>query len=215
MSATNRYCASVVSLAWGLMMAVAHAELAPTAEAVKPIGVGERAPDFTADRPDRTRFDFSSGRLKKPYVIIFYRGGWCPYCNAQLADMHLVEPRLRASGFEVLFLSTDRPELLYSSLKNPDISYTLLSDSHLQAAQAFHIAFHLDDEQYANELKWGVDLEKTTGSKAHALPVPSVFIVDASGIIRFVHSNPDFRVRLRANELWDAAKTLAPNPQPE
>src|SRR5689334_23109710 len=107
MSATNRYCAHVMSLALGLMMAVAHAGLAPRAEAVKPIGVGERAPDFTADRADRTRFYFSSGHLKKPYVIIFYRGGWCPYCNAQLADMHLVEPKLRASGFEVLFLSTD------------------------------------------------------------------------------------------------------------
>ncbi|HEY2401556.1 MAG TPA: peroxiredoxin-like family protein [Steroidobacteraceae bacterium] len=215
MSATIRYCANITIFALGLMLAVAHAELAPRAEAVKPLGVGERAPDFAANRADHTRYEFSSGHLAKPHVIIFYRGGWCPYCNAQLADMHLVEPKLRASGFEVLFLSTDRPELLYASLKNPDISYTLLSDPHLQAAQAFHIAFHLDDEQYANELKWGVDLEKTTGTKAHALPVPSVFIVDASGIIRFVYSNPDFRVRLHANELWQAAKPLAPNLQPE
>jgi peroxiredoxin len=215
MSATIRYCAYVTTLALGLMMATAHAGLAPRVEAVKPLGVGERAPDFAADRADHSRYGFSSGHLGKPYVLIFYRGGWCPYCNAQLADLHLVEPKLRASGFEVLFLSTDRPELLYASLKNPDISYTLLSDPHLQAAQAFHIAFHLDDEQYANELKWGVDLEKTTGTKDHALPVPSVFIVDASGIIRFVYSNPDFRVRLHANELWQAAKALAPTPQPE
>jgi len=125
-------------------------------------------------------------------VLIFYRGGWCPYCNAQLADMHLVEPRLRASGFEVVFISTDRPELLHSSLKDQTVPYTLLSDPGLQAAQAFHIAFHLDDEHYAQQLKWGVDLEKTTGTKAHALPVPSVFIVDTSGVIRFVYSNPTF-----------------------
>jgi peroxiredoxin len=80
----------------------------------------------------------------------------------------------------------------------------------LQAAQAFHIAFHLDDHAYAEELKWGVDLEKTTGTKAHALPVPSVFIIDRAGIIRFVYSNPDFRVRLSGHGLWEAAARLAP-----
>jgi hypothetical protein len=71
MSGTIRYSAYVIILALGLMMAVAHAGLAPRAEAVKPLGVGERAPDFAADRADRTRFEFSSGHLKKPYVIIF------------------------------------------------------------------------------------------------------------------------------------------------
>ena len=55
-----------------------------------------------------------------------------------------------------------------------------------------------------------MDSEKTTGTKAHALPVPSVFIVDQKGAIRFVYSNPDFRVRLKADELWKVAQPLAP-----
>jgi peroxiredoxin len=80
-----------------------------------------------------TSYTFSSSHLKRPYVLILYRGGWCPYRNAQLADMHLVEPKLRASGFEVLFISTDRPELLYSSLKDQTVTYTLLSDPELRA----------------------------------------------------------------------------------
>jgi len=41
-----------------------------------------------------------------------------------------------------------------------------------RAAQVFHIAFHLPGKQYAEELKWDVDLEKTAGTKDHALPVP-------------------------------------------
>jgi len=55
-----------------------------------------------ATRVDHTPYTFSSSHLKRPYVLILYRGGGCPYCNAQLADMHLVEPKLRASSFEVL-----------------------------------------------------------------------------------------------------------------
>lgn len=198
----------------GLSAGAAQADFAPRADAAQPLQVGEHAPDFTVARPDRTPYVFSASHLKHPYVLIFYRGGWCPYCNMQLADMHVVEPKLRASGFEVLFISTDRAEILYSSLKDQTVSYTLLSDPELRAAQAFHIAFHLDDQHYAEELKWGVDLEKTTGTQLHALPVPSVFIVDSSGVIRFVYSNPDFRVRLGAQELWKAAAPLASHPQP-
>jgi peroxiredoxin len=196
----------------GLSANLASAGFAPTAEAARPLGVGERAPDFVAARVDRTQYVFSASQLKHPVVLIFYRGGWCPYCNAQLADMHLVEPRLRASGFEVLFISTDRAELLYSSLRDQKVSYTLLSDPELHAAQAFHIAFHLDDQHFAEELKWGVNLEETTGTRQHALPVPSVFIIDTSGTIRFVYSNPDFRVRLGAEEIWKAAAPLASHP---
>jgi peroxiredoxin len=199
---------SILSI--GLISTLARAEFAPNAQSARPLQVGNRAPDFTATRADGTAYAFAASHLKRPYVLIFYRGGWCPYCNTQLADLHSVEPKLRSAGFEVLFLSTDRPELLYSSLKDQTVSYTLLSDPGLRAAQAFHIAFHLDDQQYAEQLKFGVDLEKTTGTKAHALPVPSVFIIDTSGVIRFVYSNPDFRIRLSAQELWKAAAPLAP-----
>jgi len=42
------------------------------------------------------------------------------------------------------------------------------------------------------------------------LPVPSVFIIDMSGIVRFVYSNPDYTVRLGADSLWKAALPLKP-----
>lgn len=188
----------------------ARADFAPNAEAAQALAVGARAPDFVAHRPYNSTYEFSAKRLSKPVVIIFYRGGWCPYCNGQLADMHTVEPKLRDAGYEVLFISTDRPEILNSSLKDPSVAihYTLLSDPTLQAAQAFHIAFHVDDTIYAAQLKYGVDLEKTTGTKLHALPVPSVFIIDKAGTIRYVYSNPDYRVRLSGEDLWRAASNL-------
>jgi peroxiredoxin len=66
----------------------------------------------------------------------------------QLSDLRLVEPKLDEQGFEIVFLSTDRTDILYSSLKATDIHYTLLSDSHLESAKAFHVAYHLDDATY-------------------------------------------------------------------
>jgi len=193
----------------GILVSVpALAGIPDSPQQVQPLSVGARAPIFSARTTEGALRTFEPDSYKKPLVVIFYRGGWCPYCNAQLSDLHLVEPQLRKSGFEIVFLSTDRPELLYSSLKATDIHYTLLSDNRLEAAKSFHVAYHVDDATIAKMREYGVDLEASTGTKQHELPVPSVFIIDTSGTIRFVYSNPDYKVRLGADELWTAAQPV-------
>jgi peroxiredoxin len=193
----------------GILVSVpALAGIPDSPQQVQPLSVGARAPTFSARTTEGALRTFGPDSYKKPLVVIFYRGGWCPYCNAQLSDLHLVEPKLRKSGFEIVFLSTDRPELLYSSLKATDIHYTLLSDNRLEAAKSFHVAYHVDDATIAKMREYGVDLEASTGTKQHELPVPSVFIIDTSGTIRFAYSNPDYKIRLGADELWTAAQPL-------
>jgi peroxiredoxin len=62
---------------------------------------------------------------------------------------------------------------------------------------------------------YGIDLDATTGEGLHELPVPSVFIIDTTGIIRYVYSNPDYTVRLGADALWAAARLYAVKPRGE
>ena len=189
----------------------ARAEIPADPTQVRPLPVGARAPLFEGVTADGKVRSFTPDGFRQPTIIIFYRGGWCPYCNMQLSDLRLVEPKLRERGFEIVFFSTDRPEILYSSLKAADIHYTLLSDSHLEAAKAFHVAYHLDDATIAKQKQYGVDLEKTTGTTLHELPVPSVFIIDTTGTIRYVYSNPDYKVRLASDALLAAALPYAPS----
>ena len=211
-------CAIVVSmhlhsrfliLAAALWAVSALADIPSDPAQVQPLSVGMRAPVFSAQTKEGVLRTFSPDGYRKPTVVIFYRGGWCPYCNMQLSDLRLVEAKLRRSGFEIVFLSTDRPAILYSSLKAQHIHYTLLSDSRLEAAKAFHVAFHLDDATIAKMKDFGVDLDSTTGEPLHELPVPSVFIIDRTGTIRYVYSNPDFKIRLGADALWAAATPYA------
>jgi len=174
--------------------------------AVTPVAVGARAPAFTAREVDNRRFRFDPDALKKPTLLIFFRGGWCPYCNAHLQDLRLVEPQIVALGYQVLFLSTDQPKLLYASLKEP-VNYHLLSDASLQAAEAFGVAWHVDADALAKLKSYGIDLDATQGSAKHELPVPAVFIVDRGGVVRFRYFNPDFKVRLDAQSILAAART--------
>jgi thiol-disulfide isomerase/thioredoxin len=65
---------------------------------VRPLSVGARAPEFSGRTADGALRHFNPNDYRKPTVVLFYRGGWCPYCNAQLSDLRLVEPKLRNSG---------------------------------------------------------------------------------------------------------------------
>ena len=40
-------------------------------------------------------------------VVLFYRGSWCPYCNAQLAAFSRARPKLDDIGVKVVALSVD------------------------------------------------------------------------------------------------------------
>ena len=46
---------------------------------VHPLTVGMRAPAFSAQTKDGVPRTFSPESYQKPTVLIFYRGGWCPY----------------------------------------------------------------------------------------------------------------------------------------
>ncbi|MGH8263566.1 MAG: peroxiredoxin-like family protein [Steroidobacteraceae bacterium] len=176
---------------------------------VVPLQVGTVIPAVVVRNPDGSEHKIGPGPLAKPTVLVFYRGGWCPYCNRHLGALKKAEPEILKLGYEFLFLSADRPEILFSSLKEPDIHYTLLSDAEMKAARAYHVAFEVDAATLAKYKEFGVDLEAASGQKHHQLPVPAVFIIDKEGIIRFVHANPDYTTRISPEELVAAAQAVA------
>jgi peroxiredoxin len=112
-------------------------------------------------------------------------------------------------GFPIVAISADRPAKLEQSRKANDLPYTLYSDSSLAAARAFGIAFQLSDEDVQMYREYGIDLEDASGQKHHQLPVPSVFLVEAGGAIRWVYSNPDYEVRPDNDSVLKAARGLA------
>jgi peroxiredoxin len=90
-------------------------------------------------------------------VLTFYRGSGCPYCNLHLSELRLAEKQMEDMDFDIWLISIDRPELLLESLDEPDIGYTVFSDSSLDAPRAFGLAFRVDDESNERYLPAGSD----------------------------------------------------------
>ena len=172
---------------------------------VQPLLVGMKAPDFTLRDVENQVFSFESGSQAKPIVLTFFRGGWCPYCNLHLSELRLAEKQLREMGFDIWFISIDKPELLLASLDEPGIGYTVYSDSALNATRAFGLAFRVDDELNEKYLSYDIDLEKASGEDHHVLPAPATYIIGRDGIINFAYINPDYKVRLHPSVLLAAA----------
>ncbi len=177
-----------------------------SADQVQPLLAGMRAPDFTLRDLEDEKFEFIASRLDKPVVLTFFRGGWCPYCNLHLSEMRKAEAQLKDMGFDIWFISIDKPELLLESLDDPDIGYTIYSDSSLQATRAFGLAFQVEDELVAKYLKWDIDLEKVSGETHHVLPAPATFIIGKDGVINFAYINPNYKIRLHPDVLLAAAR---------
>ncbi len=102
----------------------------------------------------------------------------------------------------MLGICPDLPEGLEKTHSSRKLNFPLYSDSSVDLAEKFGIAFHVDDETVALYLdKYKIDLEKASGAKHHNLPVPGVFIVDGAGSVNFVYTNPDHTARLSNDEL--------------
>lgn len=189
-----------------------YAALPASAALTNPLKSGDRAPRFTVRTVDDQPYLFDPDNLDNPTVLISFRGGWCPYCNMHLSELRKVIPEIRAIGIDVLFLSNDRPELLYSSLKQETqedidgLDYVILSDADISAAMALGTAFRTDKGLTDYLEKKGRDYAGSSIGKHNALAVPAVYVIDRSGEIVFDFVNADYKIRLPADDLLSAAR---------
>ena len=168
-----------------------------------PLDKGASVPQLTLKGVDGKAFDLNAAVAKKPTVLIFYRGGWCPFCNAQLSGLVGIVKDLTDAGYQLLAVSPDKPEELAKTIDKDKLTYTLLSDSDAAAIQAFGLAFKAASTQFNM-------LEQYSGQTHHALPVPAVYILGTDGTIKFVHFDPDYKVRMDPAKVLEQAKAALP-----
>jgi peroxiredoxin len=193
-----------------LLASSARAAVAPSAAEAKPLAVGATAPGVTLLNADGSAFDLDAALSEKPTVLIFYRGGWCPYCTRELGELAEFESRFTALGFQIIAIGTDAPAGLAPAADKHHLAYRLLSDRGMVAADAYHVAFRVSDAVVEKYRTNKIELAPVPGEPdARWLPVPTAYVIGRDHIIRFAYSNPDIKVRVPAAELLAAAKVAA------
>jgi peroxiredoxin len=184
-------------------------EVADAAEAVEPIAKGQQAPSAMMRTVEGRPIEVKTLYRKQPTVLVFYRGGWCPYCNTQLSDLAKVKDKLAQMGFQTVAVSMDRPAKLRQTLDKQTLDYTLLSDADAELTKAFGLAFRVDPSTVKRYTSMGIDLEAASGHDHHILPVPAVYLIDTNGQVRYAYWNADYKQRLSGEALLEAASGFA------
>jgi len=123
-----------------------------------------------------------------------------------LGELHTLEEELIGIGYQIVAISPDRPEKLRETIDTKELNYTLLSDSKMEAAIEFGIAWKLGKEILSKYEDFGIDVEDASGESHHMLPVPAVFIVGKEGSILFQYLDPNHQKRIKGDLLLSAAK---------
>jgi peroxiredoxin len=174
------------------------------------VSAGDKLPAFTL--PDATGQTWTLDELTAdgPAVIVFYRGGWCPYCNLTLRTYERdLLPQLTAYSARLVAISPETPDASLSTRERAELSYTVLSDTGAQLAATLGIAFDPSAEGLAAQRKLGVDIRTTRADGGTVLPMPTVLIVDTDHIVRFVDIHADYTGRTEVSDIVAALQTLA------
>ena len=159
------------------------------------LGMGAMLPSATLINATGDSVQLTALHSGKPTVVIFYRGGWCPYCNLELRAWQNLLPELQRAGAQLIAISPQLPDSSLSTAEKNELAYPVLSDSSLAAAQAFGVAFTLPAELVELYANVGNDLPTINGNGQWVLPVPATFVFDENGVVIYRHVESDYRQR--------------------
>ncbi len=168
------------------------------------VPVGQEAPSATVQDFRGKEVELSKLWAKGPVLLVFYRGGWCPYCNFQVRELTRAFPKFRERKVTPVLVSVDRPSESAKTQAAYEIPFPVLSDPELALHKAYQVLNEVDDETLAKYEKFGVDLEAQSGQKHHTIAVPAVFLVDSTGVVRWAHADKDYKVRPSTEQLLAA-----------
>nr|WP_315223602.1 peroxiredoxin-like family protein [uncultured Flavobacterium sp.] len=180
----------------------AQSILPKSATEIAPLLIGEKIPDIILKSSDNIAVPIKSLLKKKKTVLVFYRGGWCPYCNMHLSALAEAEEQILGLGYQIIAISPDAPENLKLTEEKDKIKYTLLSDSRGELAKAVGISFEAP-ENYKSIIN-----VNSKGENKEFLPVPSIFVLNTDSEIEFEFITPDFKHRITTELLIAVLKTL-------
>ena len=183
----------------------AIADLEKSNKLASALHVGGVIPFFTLSDTNGVQWSVKDLLGKGPLVVIFYRGGWCPYCSIQLHSVQAAAPRIEELGATVLAIAPELPMRQNEMKHLHHLTMPLLHDEGNHVARSFGIIDTLPSDLLAVYKALGHELSDVNGALgASALPVPATFVASPNGKIRLAHVRADYADRVSLNEIIEA-----------
>jgi peroxiredoxin len=176
-------------------------DLVRSGMAERALKAGDPAPSF--ELPDGDGMLWRSEDLLRsgPLAIVFYRGRWCAYCNAQLAAMQEVHKDIAEAGASLIAISPQTQKHSYMTRDMHTLRFPVLSDQGNQVARKFGLVYRLSPELQAIYESIMTKLPGYNGDQSWELPMAASYIVQPGGRISFARVDADWRHRPEPEEM--------------
>ncbi len=166
---------------------------------------GDVFPDFILQDDESKMIRASDYWNDKNIVVKFYRGGWCPYCNLELAALERYSQLFAAEGTELFAIAPERPSFQLETKRAASANFKFLWDENNALAKRLGIAFAVDENVRITYQNLNLDLNLVNGE--WILPVPATYIVN-NGIVLKSFLDADYMKRQDPADLLAAIRAV-------
>jgi peroxiredoxin len=117
-------------------------------------------------------------------------------------------PELAERGIEMIAISPQTADGSLSTQETKDLSFIVLSDPGNQIADQLGILTGPTDDAKKAQAKLGLDLKDVNADGGYGLPMPTVAIVDAAGLIQWIDIHPNYSTRTEPEDILAALSSI-------
>ena len=170
---------------------------------------GDIAPNFELPNVYGEMISLDQVLLRNNVILIFYRGGWCPFCNLQLRQYQNAIAQFNDYGARIIAISPEVPDRILTEEEQADLKFQVLSDAGNKVAENFTQILKYNEKSSERLKDIGIDLDEINQSESGEVPVPAVFIITKEHKIVFAKSEGgDYKKRVELSEVLTALKEL-------
>jgi len=167
---------------------------------------GATLSDFTLPDAQGRPVSLSERLRGGPVAVVFYRGGWCPYCNLQLRALQAAWEAAGAPAGRLIAISPQTQAASLSTVEANGLGFDVLSDRGNAVAKLFGIAYVVAPEVQAAQTESGKALPAINGDDSWELPLTASYIIAPDRTIAVADIELDYRRRMEPADLLAALR---------
>lgn len=173
------------------------------AQEPEPLYIGQKAPQILAIDQHGKRFSLQDQLKEGPVAVLFYRGEWCPHCNRHMSHVQDSLDLIVGAGASVVAITPEKSERIEKTVSKTGATFSIIYDENHRIMDRYQVTFRLSGWKRFVYWLGGININKASGNKDNALPVPATYIIAADGTVYASHFNEDYTDRLSVEDILE------------
>ena len=107
------------------------------------------------------------------------------------------------AGASVIAVTPEKGEKIEQTMKKSGATFSIIYDENHRIMDKYHVTFKLSGWKRFIYGLGGININKASGNKDSALPVPATYIIATDGTIYASHFNENYTERMQVIEILE------------